>query len=81
MPDFPNAASESLDNARIVCVFFLAFEKSFCVKCSVNSATVPKFFRGNIPEGNTRSRIEELRFLEEYLDTDNIIKIFSKLRF
>lgn len=36
-----------------------------------------KFFREKIPEGNIKSRIEELRFLEEYLDTDNIIKIFS----
>lgn len=36
-----------------------------------------KFFKGNMPEGNIKARIEELRFLDEYLDTDNIIKIFS----
>lgn len=28
-------------------------------------------------EKNIRSRIDELQYLEEYLDTDNIIKIFS----
>ncbi|MGN0390867.1 MAG: PBECR4 domain-containing protein [Wujia sp.] len=29
------------------------------------------------PDKDVKSRIEELRFLEEYLDTDNIIRIFN----
>ena len=41
MSEFLNAASESLGNAHIAYVFFLAFENSSRVNCSVNSAAVP----------------------------------------
>lgn len=35
------------------------------------------FFTNPLPDKNIKSRIEELRFLEEYLDSDNIIHIYS----
>lgn len=36
-----------------------------------------RFFQSSQSNKNIRSRIEELRFLEKYLDTDNIIRIYS----
>ena len=36
-----------------------------------------RFFTHPEPDKNIKSRIEELRFLEEYLDTDNLIRIYS----
>lgn len=36
-----------------------------------------KKYQSSIPDKDIKSRISELRFLEEYLDTDNIIKIFN----
>ena len=36
-----------------------------------------RFFTNPEPDKNIKSRIEELRFLEEYLDTDNMIRIYS----
>ena len=36
-----------------------------------------RFFTNPEADKNIKSRIEELRFLEEYLDTDNIIKIYN----
>ena len=35
------------------------------------------FFTNPKPDKDIKSRIEELRFLEEYLDTDNMICIYS----
>ena len=36
-----------------------------------------QFFTNSQTNKNIKSRIEELRFLEEYLDTDNYIRIYS----
>ena len=36
-----------------------------------------RFFTNPEQDKNIKSRIEELRFLEEYLDTDNIIRIYN----
>lgn len=36
-----------------------------------------KLFSNPEPNKDIKSRIEELRFLEEYLDTDNIIRIYN----
>lgn len=36
-----------------------------------------RFFSNPEPDKDIKSRIEELRFLEEYLDTDNMIRIYS----
>ncbi len=34
-------------------------------------------YRNPLPDKDIRSRIDLLRFLEEYIDTDNIIRIFN----
>ena len=39
---FPIAASKSLGDARIACVFFLALGKTFGAKCIIYFHTVPK---------------------------------------
>ena len=36
-----------------------------------------RFFTHPEPDKDIKSRMEELRFLEEYLDTDNLIRIYS----
>lgn len=36
-----------------------------------------KIYQNKIPDKDIKSRIEQLRFLEQYLDTDNIIRIFT----
>lgn len=36
-----------------------------------------RFFTNPEPDKDIKSRIEELRFLEEYLDTENMIRIYS----
>jgi len=36
-----------------------------------------RFFHNPKPDNDVKSRIEELRFLEEYLDTNNIIRIYN----
>lgn len=36
-----------------------------------------RFFTNPEPDKDVKSRIEELRFLEEYLDTNNMIRIYS----
>jgi hypothetical protein len=36
-----------------------------------------RFYNKNHSDKNIKSRIEELRFLEEYLDTNNIIRIYN----
>jgi hypothetical protein len=38
---FPIAASKSLADARIACVFFLALGKTFGAKCTIYFHTVP----------------------------------------
>lgn len=36
-----------------------------------------RFYQSSNPHRDIKSRIEELRFLEEYLDTDNLIRIYN----
>lgn len=36
-----------------------------------------RFYINSKPDKDIKSRIEELRFLEEYLDTNNIIRIYN----
>ena len=36
-----------------------------------------RFFINSESDKDIKSRVEELRFLEEYLDTDNLIRIYS----
>ena len=43
LPLFPIAASKSLADARIACVFFLALGKTFGAKCTIYFHTVPYF--------------------------------------